>query len=435
MKTNKIINTKKLNKLKLNKRKYNHSKHNKIQYGGADDDYDTLDTTENLKKILPKILDKDLINLLNKILTQINETTNTSEKIFDFLQNIVIHYIQKITELQWSSTKLQRSPTNLQRSPTALQESTTDLQESPTDFQKCKTDLQKSTTDFYEKLNIEDCLKRAFASTSSRPTDRSMSLDTPVLVKFVEDINLIIINNNNFESLKNSLNMTYDLIIYKLKKIIRYQSAPAMYYCNMRMLISYLFKCIRDCIKVFVALLILLSIKPNFNIDNLLKKPTLFDGFFNTNAAYLDFKKGNKISFFLCIITLYLKLNELLSSELSFFELSYYNKEKEVIQKNICNEAKKINDSTNSQINKSIKINMLIDKHISNSINSVFSECSEKKKSTYKTNYKEYNDINFLRDDLELLLNVLYAYDESEYINIATCAKFNYTFAHLKCLN
>jgi len=278
MKTNKIINTKKLNKLKLNKRKYNHSKYNKIQYGGADDDYDTLDTTKNLEKILPKILDKDLIDLLNEILTQINKTTNTSEKIFDFLKNIVIHYIKEITKLQRSPTNLQRSPTALQESPTALQESTTDLQESPTDFQKCKTDLQKSTTDFYEKLNIEDCLKRAFASTSSRPTDSSLPLEDPLLVKFVGNINFII-NNNNLEFLKNSLNMTYDLIIYKLNQIISYQLAPANYYCNMRMLISYLFKCIRDCIKVFVALLILLSIKPNFNIDNLLKKPILFDGF------------------------------------------------------------------------------------------------------------------------------------------------------------
>lgn len=116
-----------------------------------------------------------------------------------------------------------------------------------------------------------------------------------------------------------SLNLTYDLIIKKLHKIINYFNAPGTYFCYMRLHIYDLFLGISDCIMIFNSLRLLLLIS-NVKDNDLLKRPKLFYKLQNDSFFKNLFGRERK-SFDTYVIHLYLKLNDLLTYERQIYEL------------------------------------------------------------------------------------------------------------------
>ena len=134
---------------------------------------------------------------------------------------------------------------------------------------------------------------------------------------------LITITNDNFyKLLKKSLNLTYDLIIKKLYKIVEYQNAPASYFCMLRNHICQLFKGIADCINILIALFMLINMYNNSRgmreavHASILKNPVLFNEFLPKEERihwWNNKRKNTELDDY--IRTLYVKLNKLLTLE------------------------------------------------------------------------------------------------------------------------
>jgi hypothetical protein len=220
------------------------------------------------------------------------------------------------------------------------------------------------------------------------------------LKKQVAEYNLDNINEHASKII-DSLNLTYDLIIKKLHKIINYFNAPGTYFCYMRLRIFKLFLGISDCIIIFNSLRLLLLLS---NVDNndILKRPKLFYKLQNDSFFKNLFGKERK-SFDTYVIHLYLKLNYLLTYERQIYEL-FNDKAIKIINKTITtyNDANVVNEEFDEDFNKAAIL--------------FYDVCNTTPHESF-TNY-----IHYIRKSLDELLYII---KNQENVKYAKCKKLH----------
>ena len=191
------------------------------------------------------------------------------------------------------------------------------------------------------KINIhsqEDSIFKYFFDIFKNMKISEIKLDKATADNVFNNITLkfnIFLNKPElYPELVKSFNLTYNFIIDQIDTIERFQVAPAVYYCAMRVQCYISFLTISNCIIILVVLFMLIYIcdlKNNLDYKDVLKKPKLFNEFVKKEHKLYWWNKSSKTKldsefyFKSYIITLYLKLNKLFSFEIKLYEIANEN--------------------------------------------------------------------------------------------------------------